>query len=68
MKIKNVGVSLLAKAVGQSIKVLNVNPPSRAGSLPQGIVGDTEFASHEDQKSGSEPARESVLSVNIYIN
>ncbi|PMY33228.1 manganese ABC transporter ATP-binding protein, partial [Pseudomonas sp. FW305-3-2-15-A-R2A1] len=38
------GASLLAMAVGQSIKVLNVNPPSRAGSLPQGMVGDTEFA------------------------
>ncbi|MCP2227628.1 hypothetical protein OKW12_003053 [Pseudomonas silensiensis] len=68
MKIKNVGASLLAKAVGQSIKVLNVNPPSRAGSLPQGIVSDTGFASHEDQKCGSEPARDSVLSVNIYLN
>ncbi|THF28356.1 hypothetical protein E5170_22020 [Pseudomonas atacamensis] len=32
-----VGASLLAKAVGQSTKVLNDKPHSRAGSLPQGI-------------------------------
>nr|TSB52119.1 hypothetical protein FEE99_10345 [Pseudomonas sp. ef1] len=30
-----VGASLLAKAVGQSAKMLNGPPPSRAGSLPQ---------------------------------
>ncbi|RZO00741.1 hypothetical protein EKG40_28400 [Pseudomonas moorei] len=28
---------LLAKAVGQSTQGLNVSPPSRPGSLPQGI-------------------------------
>jgi hypothetical protein len=33
----NVGASLLAKAVAQLAKVLNLLPPSRAGSLPQGI-------------------------------
>ncbi|PMZ30503.1 hypothetical protein C1X25_36250, partial [Pseudomonas sp. GW247-3R2A] len=68
MKIKNVGVSLLAIASSQSTSISADTPPSRAGSLPQGMVGDTEFASHEDQKCGSEPARESVLSVNIYLN
>ncbi|MBU0822557.1 MAG: hypothetical protein KKC24_27295, partial [Gammaproteobacteria bacterium] len=68
MKIKNVGASLLAKASCQSTSISTDTPPSRAGSLPQGIVGDTGFASHEDQKCGSEPARESILSVNIYLN
>ena len=29
------GASLLAKTVGQAIVMLNVLPPSRAGSLPQ---------------------------------
>ncbi|MBA4363703.1 MAG: hypothetical protein C0411_23670 [Pseudomonas sp.] len=29
-----VGVSLLAMAVGQATSLLNINPPSRAGSLP----------------------------------
>jgi hypothetical protein len=33
----NVGVSLLAIAVGQAMKILNVPPSSRAGSLPQGL-------------------------------
>jgi hypothetical protein len=33
-----VGASLLAKAVDQPAKMLNVPPPSRAGSLPQGIA------------------------------
>ncbi|TBN32244.1 hypothetical protein EYC95_28925 [Pseudomonas sp. BGI-2] len=32
-----VGVSLLAKAVGQSISMLNDRPLSRAGSLLQGM-------------------------------
>jgi hypothetical protein len=30
-----VGASLLANALGQAMKMLNVPPPSRAGSLPQ---------------------------------
>jgi len=33
-----VGASLLAKAPNQSTSMLNVQPPSRASSLPQGIV------------------------------
>ncbi|PMV88938.1 hypothetical protein C1X35_12610 [Pseudomonas sp. FW306-1C-G01A] len=33
------GASLLAIAECQSIEMLNVKPPSRAGSLPQGICG-----------------------------
>jgi hypothetical protein len=31
----SVGVSLLAIALDQAMKMLNVPPPSRAGSLPQ---------------------------------
>ncbi|KAB0484537.1 hypothetical protein F7R15_16935 [Pseudomonas reinekei] len=33
-----VGASLLAKAVGQSLRVLDVTKPSRAGSLPRDLV------------------------------
>ncbi len=33
----NVGAGLLAKAVWQSMKVLNVRPPSRASSAPTGF-------------------------------
>ncbi|QEO80515.1 hypothetical protein ELZ14_24320 [Pseudomonas brassicacearum] len=33
-----VGASLLAMRPSQSTSMLNVSPPSRAGSLPQGTV------------------------------
>jgi len=33
----SVGASLLAMAFGQAMKMLNVPPSSRAGSLPQGL-------------------------------
>jgi len=33
----SVGVSLLAIALDQAMKMLNVPPSSRAGSLPQGL-------------------------------
>ncbi|TKJ74737.1 hypothetical protein PspCFBP13508_01305 [Pseudomonas sp. CFBP13508] len=33
----SVGASLLAKAQCQAMTMLNVPPPSRAGSLPQGF-------------------------------
>ncbi|MEI4520775.1 hypothetical protein V8J63_10120, partial [Pseudomonas sp. CCNWLW23] len=33
-----VGASLLAKALGQAMKMLNVPPSSRAGSLPHWIL------------------------------
>jgi len=36
--IETVGASLLANAVGQAMKLWNVTPPSRAGSLPQVYV------------------------------
>ncbi|RON74045.1 hypothetical protein BK675_16560 [Pseudomonas fluorescens] len=38
-----VGVSLLAIALGQAIKRLNVPAPSRASPLPQGIWGATKI-------------------------
>jgi hypothetical protein len=37
VNVKTVGASLLAKAVGQAILMLDVLTPSRAGSLPQGF-------------------------------
>ncbi|CAH0296867.1 hypothetical protein SRABI06_04414 [Pseudomonas brassicacearum] len=39
----NVGASLLAKAVGQLASMLDVLPPSRAGSLPQYFETASEF-------------------------
>ncbi|GLH42858.1 hypothetical protein RS3R1_19460 [Pseudomonas atacamensis] len=53
-----VGASLLAKASGQATAMLNVAPPSRAGSLPQGIcVGS----------GNCEPARDGMGSGNNYL-
>ncbi len=39
------GASLLAKAAGQSLTLLNVTTPSRAGSLPQ---GGCEYSPHKN--------------------
>ncbi|QHF51518.1 hypothetical protein PspS49_18445 [Pseudomonas sp. S49] len=39
-----VGASLLAKAVAQTMKMLNVPAPSRAGSLPQVFVATANSA------------------------
>ncbi|PYC03255.1 hypothetical protein DMX04_09490 [Pseudomonas koreensis] len=54
-----VGASLLAKASGQATAMLNVAPPSRAGSLPQGVWVKSESWIRRCN-CGSEPARESV--------
>jgi hypothetical protein len=43
LKIKNVGATLLAKAVSRSIKMLTVPASSRAGSLPHGFCGYLNF-------------------------
>ncbi len=56
------GASLLAKALDQSAKMLNVPPSSRASSLPQGICGTTKSMVNTEH-CGSELARESVGSV-----
>ncbi|MGX1176152.1 hypothetical protein AB7M32_004877 [Pseudomonas sp. R151218B TE3479] len=48
-----VGASLLAIAVGQSMKVLNVSPPSRAGSLLQVILGVHESCAQHNSIVGA---------------
>ncbi len=57
-----VGASLLAKAVDQSVKMLDVPPSSRASSLSQGVCGSTKTMVNAEH-CRSEPARESGESV-----
>ncbi|QBZ87793.1 hypothetical protein EPZ47_03390 [Pseudomonas viciae] len=40
---QNVGAGLIAIAVGQSTSMLDVRPPSRASSLPQGYRCSTGY-------------------------
>ena len=54
-----VGASLLAKAVDQPAKILDVPPSSRASPLPQGFCGITKSLVNTEH-CGSEPARESA--------
>jgi len=54
-----VAASLLAKAVVQRAKRLNVPPSSRASPLPQGFCGTTKSLVNTEY-CGSEPARESA--------
>ena len=67
LKINTVGASLLAKAVGQSTSLLDVPDSSRASPLPQGLWSAVGLALTEDQNCESEPARESVGSVDISV-
>jgi hypothetical protein len=50
----NVGAGLLAKAVGQSMKVWTVVPPSRASSLP--LAAPACFSQHLQAKRPQPPA------------
>ncbi|VVQ01622.1 hypothetical protein PS914_04126 [Pseudomonas fluorescens] len=57
---------MLAKAVCLSLRMLNLPPPSRAGSLPQGIVGIWEIrACHRANVGASLLAKAVCLSLRM---
>jgi len=63
----NVGAGLLAKAVVQSPKISTGLASSRASSLPQFLLERADFLLPTEIQCGSEPARESGVSVNADV-